>query len=39
MTKTIMMKIGNISEECLVKDYDSLEIFVWNFLSNCKLLS
>lgn len=38
-TKTGIVKIGNISEEYLVKDYKSLEIFVWSCLSNFKLLS
>lgn len=39
ITKTSIVKIGNISEEYLVKDYESLEILVWSYLSNFKLLS
>lgn len=39
ITKASIVKIGNISEEYLVKDYESLEILVWSCLSNFKLLS
>lgn len=41
ITKTSIVKIGNISEKGLVKDYESLEIFVLSSLSlsDSKLLS